>query len=216
MVSIGRQRAVQDGGLRRGSARVHRASAGHRNAPNANMADTILTPCLVPWTISPSSSGITLSHTETDTQPECTVVFGAGRLMANGLTDFRRVEIAFEQCYYVRLGPHDDNVGIEAIGYTVDPPLPNSRAEFDDGKRRWRETGHCPWPDFYVATRSAWLEELPEHFRRHSRHYVVDGRDGYVELIAERFRWREWLWTGGLRELAPTKGPPVAEGEGIA
>ena len=32
------------------------------------------------------------------------------------------------------------------------------------------------------------------------KHYVVVGRDNYIEIIAERYEWREWLWPTGSRE----------------
>lgn len=67
-----------------------------------------------------------------------------------------------------------------------------------------------------VAKRSAWLESLPECLQRDFRHYVVDGRNEYVELIARQFSWREWLWTDGHREQSPARGPVVGEGEGPA
>jgi len=172
---------------------------------------TILTPCPVPWAVSPSMSGVTLSHGESDTRPECTVVFGAGRLQEDGRTDSRRVEIAFEECYYARVGPHSDREGVEALGYAIDPHITCMDADHD---RRWRETGCCPDPGFYVARESGWLESLPDFYRRGFRHYVVDGRDGYVELIARQYRWREWLWTSGQRELAPASGPVVGAGRG--
>ncbi len=59
---------------------------------------------------------------------------------------------------------------------------------------------------------AAWLESLPDWFRKDFRHYVVDARDGYVELIALGYRWREWPWAEGHREDAPTRGPVVGEG----
>jgi hypothetical protein len=178
--------------------------------------DTILTPCLVPWAISPTESGVTLSHSESDVEPECTVVFGAGRLGEDGCTDSRRVEINFESCYFARVGPHSDTEGIDALGYKIDPPITCAAADYLDWRaRRWREPGSCPTPHFYVAKQSSWLASLPDFFRRDFRHYVVDGRDGYVELIARRFKWREWLWSEGKRELVPARSPVVGEGEGV-
>jgi hypothetical protein len=160
-------------------------------------------------------SGVTLSHSESDVEPECTVVFGAGRLREDGRTDDRRVEINFELCYYARLGPHSDSEGVEAVGYAVVPPIECDPADYLGWRiQRWRETGHCPDPGLYVAVKSAWLAVLPNFFRRGFRHYVVDGRDGYVELIARRYRWREWHWHTGERESAPAMGPVVGEGEG--
>jgi len=181
------------------------------------MSGTILTPCHVPWAISPSTSGVTLMHGESDVEPECVVAFGAGRLRADGRTDSRRVVVAFERCYYARVGPHSDTESVETIGYAIDRPIECEPARYLDWRaRRWRETGRCPDPGFYVAKQSAWLEGLPGHFRPDFKQYVVDGRDGYVELIARRFRWREWLWDDGHRELAPAHGPVVGEGEGDA
>jgi hypothetical protein len=154
--------------------------------------DTILTPCLVPWAISPSGSGVTLTHSESDVEPECTVVFVAGRLGQDDRTDIRHVEIVFNQCYHARVGPHSDSEGVEALGYVIDPPRPSAEDYLNWRVRHWRETGSCPDSGFYVAKRSAWLESLPNFFRPDFRHYVVDGRDGYVELIAREFKWREW------------------------
>ena len=176
--------------------------------------ETIVTPCRVPWMVSPSGSGVTLSHGEGDTEPQCTVVLGAGRLREDDRTDGRRVEIAFDMCYHARVGVHGDGEGVEALGYKVDDPVLAGVDYLDWLVRRWRETGFCPRSGFWVATRSAWLDGLPGYFRRDSRHYIVDGRDGYVELIARRFRWREWLWTEGHRELAPERGPVIGHGEG--
>jgi hypothetical protein len=160
-------------------------------------------------------SGLTLQHRETDVAPECSVVLGAGRLGDDGRTDSRRIELVFEGCYHVRVGPHSDTEGVEAIGYEVVAPFKFDPPDYLSGRARlWRQSGLCPDPGFYVAVQSEWLAGLSDVFRLGSRHYVVDGRDGYVELIARRFRWREWLWVEGDREAAPSEGPVVGEGEG--
>ncbi len=86
-----------------------------------SVVDTILTPCRVPWSISPSTSGVTLMHTETDVEPECTVVFGGGRLCEDDRTDNRRIEVIFDACYYTRTGYHSDMDGVETLGYRVVP-----------------------------------------------------------------------------------------------
>lgn len=176
--------------------------------------DTILVPCRVPWAISPSMSGLTLTHCETDVEPECKVVCGGGRLTDDDRTDDRRIEIAFSMCHYARLGPHDDSVGVEAIGYRVEGEYEGDVRQYLAWRRRqWRATGICPDPGFYVARQSAWLTALPD-FKNDFRHYLVDGRDGYVELISRGFGWREWMWCDGHRDDAPMKGPVVGSGEG--
>ena len=180
---------------------------------------TILTPCRVPWRISPSTSGVTLRHSESDVEPECSVVFGAGRQRDDDRTDSRRVEITFERCYYARVGPHSDSESVEALGYVIEMPDDRPRDVWDAHQqylRRWRETGLCPGPGFYIAKQSEWLVTLPDHFQQDFRHYVVDGRDGYVELIARCYKWREWLWSDSDRELAPSTGPVVGQGEGMS
>jgi len=196
---------------------VGHAHISHGNLTAGDFMETILTPCRVPWAISPTDSGLTLSHSESMVEPKCTVVLGAGRLQANGKTDDRRIEIAFERCYYARTGPHSDMEDIEAIGYQVEVQNEDPTIDYLDWREReWRRTGYCPDSGFYVAKQSAWISSLQDSCEADDRHYVLDGRDGYVELIARYFRWWEWLWIDGHRELAPSKGPEVAEGEGTA
>ncbi len=179
---------------------------------------TVLIPCGVPWSISPSTSGVTLIHRETDVQPECSVVFGGGRLQDSGRTDDRRIEITFNLCYYSRTGPHSDTEGVEAIGYDVVQSFEGAGRDYLEWRQKeWQKNGLCPDSGFYVAHESAWLQSLPNFFHKDYRHYVIDGRDGYVELIAKSFKWREWLWRiPGHREDAPRTGPVVGQGEGIA
>jgi hypothetical protein len=43
-----------------------------------------------------------------------------------------------------------------------------------------------------VAKQSPWLESIQPPHRSGARHFVIAGRDGYVEVIASHFRWR-WL-----------------------
>ena len=177
---------------------------------------TILKPCRVPWWISPTSGCVTITHTETDVAPGCIVVFGGGRLQDDDKTDNRRIEITFDDCYFARTGPHSDTEDIESIGYEL---TPKNDALTRDGLgkyiARWRSTGICPDSRFYVATQSAWLENIPELYRNDCRHYVVYGRDGHVELIARGFRWREWKWLSGHLDDAPKNGAIVGEGAGV-
>lgn len=177
---------------------------------------TVLVPCRVPWVISSSMSGVTVMHSESDVEPECSVVFGAGRLTEDARIDSRRVELAFKLCYYIRTGPHDDSRTFETIGYTVQVPVVLPICDWhNQWALAWRTLGYCPDSSFYVAQQSDWITALPTRFQKNVRHYVVDGRDGYVELIAQSFKWREWLWKDSQRECAPSDGPVVGEGEGV-
>jgi hypothetical protein len=146
------------------------------------------------------------------------VVFDAGRLGNDGRTDWRRVELTFSHCYFARTGPHSDSESIEAIGYKIaggyDGPM-NERY-LDWRTEQWRKTEVCPYSGFYVARKSTWLSSLPDCFRKDSWHYVIDGRDGYVELIANGYKWREMLWASAHGDGKFEAGPVIAEGEGFA
>ena len=177
---------------------------------------TILTPCRVPWMVAPSMGSVTLQHTETDTEPECTVVFGAGRMTGTGKMDLRRVEIEFDMCDRARTVPLPGG-GIKTV-YPVEPSYEGDMSKYLKWlEREWNATGLCPKSGFYVAKDSEWLASLPDWVRENGgSHYVLAGRDGYVELIAKRFRWREWMWPEGRREDAPAAGPVVGSGEGVS
>src|SRR5438477_12849739 len=101
-----------------------RKAVGMAPKQGGSVVETVLSPCRVPWAISPSMSGVTLTHSESDVEPECIVLFGGGRLREDGRTDSRRIEITFNLCYYARLGPHSDREGVEEVlGYIIDPPV---------------------------------------------------------------------------------------------
>ena len=99
--------------------------------------------------------------------------------------------------------------------YPVEPTYDGDMSGYLDWLRReWKATGLCPTPGFYVAMESEWLSSLPDSYHEGCHHYVVVGRDGYVELIAHRFRWREWLWTTGHRDDMAGLGAVVESGKG--
>ena len=164
-------------------------------------------------------SGVTLTHSESDTEPECQVAFGAGRLTNEGRTDMRLVQIRFTECYFARTGHHSDDSSIADLpGYELsDAATPPDGADYLDWRHsKWRSDTVCPDSGFYVAEPSAWLRSLPESFQRDSAHYVIDGRDGYVEVVAKAFEWTEWMWTTGHRDDVPSKETAVAQGTGNA
>jgi len=153
---------------------------------------TALTPCRVPWSISATGSGLSLAHTETDIAPECSVRLGANWLTGAGSLDSREVEIVFEGCYYARVAPKSDDFDIEEAGFTiVKSKGMNSQKTVEWPPSEWVQTGICPDSGFYYATESDWMASRPIVFRRDCRHFVLSGRDGYVELIARSFKWRE-------------------------
>ena len=157
-----------------------------------------LKPYQVPWMISPSMSGVTLIHGESDTSPECRVIFGAGRLQATDLIDSRCIELTFENCAHARVSPKHDDYGLDREGFNlIDDGSPSGVAYLKWLPSQWRQLGYCPRSGFWVALSSPWLNELRING---SHHYVVAGRNGYVEVIASSFSWREWEWTSGRRD----------------
>ena len=155
---------------------------------------TSLRNCEVPWAISPTGSGLTLIHEETDVSPKCRVVLGAGRLTPDGRTDFRRIELVFELAYFTRTTPHDDSQSASDYGFSViDEYGGDINTYLEWRKHEWRKTGVCPNPGFYIAESSDWLATVPDFFKQNCNHYLLDGRDGHVELIASQYRWSEWL-----------------------
>ncbi len=181
---------------------------------------TILKSCRVPWDVSPTSSGVTLIHTETSVAPECSVIFGGSRLHEDCFTRDVRVEITFQSAWHARLGPKSDNADIDSAGFQVlggyDDPGDHRLDHYLDWRTAsWREQGLCPDASFYVAVRSDWLEAHPSETTSRTRHYVISGRDGYVEILAERFSWREWLWLSGERDALTRDDEVFRRGDGV-
>ena len=162
-------------------------------------------------------SGVTLIHSETDVAPECTVVLGANRMSTEGCLEACRVDIVFSLSYYAKVGWLNDTESIDSIGYAVkDQYRGDADSYIKWRKETWQVSGKCPNPGFYVAEHSEWIMTLPPYFHRDFHHYVIEGRDGYIEMIAKGFSWKVWLWLSGHRDDAPMKGPVLDSGEGIA
>lgn len=162
----------------------------------------VLKHCRVPWTVSPSG-GVCLQYEETDTSPKCIVTFPASRITPDGLLDSRFVRIDFVGGAFTRTHWHDDRSGPESIGF----PAIKQENECWPFRDTWEFGAICPHPSFYQVENSKWILELPSIFHSH-HHFLVDGRDGCVEIVAERYSWQEWLWLPG-RESAflPGKAP---------
>lgn len=180
------------------------------------MMATVLKPIPVPWMVSATMCGLTLTHREPDVWPECSVVFGADRRGDDGRKEICRVAIEFSACYFVRTAPKKDDDSIESSGFSL---VRDFRGDIYDYlgwlDATWRATGNCPSSGFYVATHSEWLETFSDRYRRETRHYVIAGRDSYIELIATGFTWKVWPWPSGLRDDAPLNHPVVDSGEGV-
>ena len=183
---------------------------------------TILKPCSVPWTISPSMGGVTLHHVQED-EPECSVILGGSRLTKDDAYDQRRIELLFAEVSYARVGSHSDDENIEAIGYKIDRKSngydgpDDELAHYNWSHQYWKSNDICLHSGFYYAEKSDWLSNLKNrdaYLQNDYRHYVIDDRDGYIELLAKGYSWREWIWTFGHREDVVKNSNIVASGKG--
>lgn len=162
--------------------------------------------------------GLTLLHA-TGGEPLCSIVFGGGRLGADGLTDRRRIEIIFSSGCFARVSVKSDSEDVEASGFDVldgfgGPPQDYLRWLV----RCWRETGICPRSDFYLATVSPWLDSVRKKAgvaHPALRHFLLAGRDSYIEILATGFAWREWMWPCGPRDQFTNQDDVVGFGSGI-
>ena len=161
----------------------------------------VIKPCKVPWWVSPSMSGLTLHYAETDVAPECSIVFGGWHLGYESQSDMRRIELRFHMASHARAGTTSDEEDIEASGFEILGGYDGPDDGYQDWRARtWRETGTCPDSGFYVATQSDWLSSARMVIAEAPKHYVLVGRDVYMEVIADSFSWQEWLWPDGHRE----------------
>jgi hypothetical protein len=175
----------------------------------------VMKPCKVPWSVSPTMSGLTLTYMEPDVAPECSIVFGAGRMGPHERTDSRRIELQFVMASHVRASPKRDDEDIEASGFHIvgryDGP---SQGYLKWITRNWRDTGICPDPGFYVATESDWLRSATMKYGHAPKHFILKGRECYMEILAESFSWREWLWPDGARDIYQHASDVVGSGHG--
>src|SRR5262249_41025273 len=121
--------------------------------------------------------------------------------------------------------PHrDDESLLDLTGYDIVPRRREGDVPLLDAieaeEAEWLRTGVCQDPGFYFCTDSAWLRSERDSWayrqRGHYRpedavHFLLNGRDGFVEILASGFSWR--LWKQGHPRLSAVSGDPVMHGE---
>jgi hypothetical protein len=176
--------------------------------------------CTLPWAIWPW--GITLTHSDTDVLPECSVEFGA--LVARPTRPYEElwVKVEFELAAFASAKPHrDDEDLVDISGYDIVPRRDDgSVGGWERREVEWLRTGVCPDPSFYFSTNSRWLEAERSSWAARQRtdrrpdeavHFLLDGRDGYVEILALGFTWR--AWPQGRPRVSEVSGEPTMSGE---
>ncbi len=175
-------------------------------------------PCAVPWRIWPW--GLTLHHEDTDVLPACSVEFGV--LMQPGVpSEELWVRVDFEAAAFASASPHRDDEDLaDVTGYDIVPRRTvDGPAERQLEEEEWNRTELCPDPGFYFSTDSAWLDRSRRLWADRQRmdrspqdavHFLMDGRDGYLEILASGFTWRAWYQ--GCPILSAVEGEPVLGG----
>jgi hypothetical protein len=192
--------------------------------------------CRLPWSIWPW--GISLTHSDTDTRPECSVEFGGMLPRPTPPYEELWVRVEFESAAFASAKPHrDDEELAEVTGYDIVPRRKEPEVGLSGGLRevlratadvanrreqeqkRWIETGACPDPGFYFSMDSGWLEAERNSWAARQRtshgpgdgvHFLLDGRDGYVEILASGFSWQ--AWHQGHPRLNEVSGEPIMTG----
>lgn len=175
--------------------------------------------CQLPWRIWPW--GLDLAHSDTDLTPECSVEFGG--MIAQPTLPYRAlwVRVEFTLAAFVMAKPHRDDERLSDVtGYDIVAHRePFSYEMWDRKESEWLESGVCPDPSFYFSTDSDWLETVRDQWAARQRtsmtaddavHFLLDGRDGYLEIAAAGFSWK--AWPQGSPLLRNVAGEPVLSG----
>jgi len=151
----------------------------------------------LPWMLSPSVSDLRVEVIENG---DCVIsaevaVLPESAPLTNAL-DNRRVSLTFAGGQWVRTHPY--------LGDHVIPPNlfePPQKPWFDrlsvqrslrQCRELWVSSGHCPNSRVYQVQNSSWIREQNAE-RYGCQHFVLQGHDIWVELLAKSFRWR---WSG--------------------
>jgi hypothetical protein len=164
-------------------------------------------PCLLPWAIWPW--GLSLSHSDTDVGPKCTVEFGAQVARPTPPFDQYWVRVVFAMADVVIARPKSDIADLaDVTDYDFEVDADRGESAHHADINRWLESGECPHPGFYWASKSTLLESEVE--AQGSIHFLLEGRDGYLEILADGFSWS--AWPQGHPRLDQVTGEPVLTG----
>jgi hypothetical protein len=173
--------------------------------------------------------------------PECSVEFGALVVRPTRPDEELWVKVTFELAAFASAKPHRDDESLVTVsGYDIVPrrgepeggvsgdlrevlrATEDVRRRLEQEEKKWIETGTCPDPSFYFSTDTAWLEAERSSWAARQRtnrgpedavHFLLDGRDGYVEVVASGFTWQ--AWHRGHPRLDEVSGEPVMTGRWV-
>jgi hypothetical protein len=154
--------------------------------------------------------------------PECSVEFGAVLPRPTPPYEELWVKVEFELAAFASARPHRDDEDLADVsGYDIVPRRRDERSGLRGYRNdaEWLRTGVCPDPSFYFSTDSTWLEAERQSWSERQRsgrpsedavHFLLDGRDGYVEVLASGFTWDAWPEGHPRQNLVP--GAPIRRG----
>jgi hypothetical protein len=185
------------------------------------MSDTFHA-CTLPWSIWPW--GLTLTHSDSDELPECSVEFGAMIVRPTFPYEELWVRVDFAHAAFASTKPHrDDEDLVDVSAYHIVPKRrAGGYAGFQRNQAEWLRAGTCPDPSFYFSADSRWLQSERHSWAARQRmsrrpedavHFLLDGRDGYIEILASGFSWR--AWRPGRPMGRAVSGEPVMSGEWV-
>jgi hypothetical protein len=156
-----------------------------------------LVPLKLPWMISPSVSDLRVQIVENGdaTISAEVAVLPQTDPLANALAD-SRVLLIFSSGQWVRTEPSFGDIEVIPPGMFERTLRFNTSHDFHDQIREfrqdWLSSGICPISNIYSVENSLWIREQ-NAARFGCQHYVIEGHDMWVELIAQSFQWR---WDG--------------------
>ena len=113
----------------------------------------------------------------------------------SSIEQFPLVEVNFSGFIAARMLPgHSDSEVLDPNTFDF-KNVPFSSAEgksigemIQGFQNEWKQIGTCPDPLMYEVSDSHWLQQMAGE-RTNFKHFVLQGHDAYVEVIAERWTW---------------------------
>lgn len=142
----------------------------------------------VPWMISPSVPELKVSVVENG---DAIVEADVTAVRDGSSAEHAGVEITFRAGQWVRTYPASSDTETFPTGlFDSDVyQTPPGEEGFRSFRELWATTGCCPTPGFYEVLDSRWLVEM-DAARFGCRHFVLEGHDMWLELLALDFAWR--------------------------
>jgi hypothetical protein len=123
-------------------------------------------------------------------------VFEETKEGTNGV--FQLVRVVFGKAHWLRLSPGvSESQVLDEAAYdwsAVPSSLGAGETVYENVQRvraLWLETGVCPDPRMYEVKFSPWLAELRLSQAEGWSHYLLAGSEGYLEVIAQGWEWRQ-------------------------